>query len=184
MPTTAPVPRRSSENVSFVDELLSGYTPSLGPAFSAYRNHVCRVVSLCELLCPLSDLDRRQVQVAACFHDLGIWTNRTFDYLGPSQQLAESYLEQQARADWNVHVGRIIADHHKLFRSRDRLAEAFRRADWIDVTQGTLRFGVPRARIRELEALYPKAGFHALLVKLTLRQMMRTPWKPLPMLRW
>jgi hypothetical protein len=171
-------------NLPLIDEVLGPYQAVLGTAFAAYRNHVCRVVSLSELLAPLSDVDRRQIQIAGCFHDLGIWTHQTFDYLAPSRELARAYLEREGPAAWVAPVLRIIDDHHKIRGARDRLAECFRRADWIDVTRGTLRFGVPRERIRELQARYPSTGFHALLVKLTLRQMLRTPWNPLPMMRW
>ncbi|MDQ3037081.1 MAG: HD domain-containing protein [Myxococcota bacterium] len=178
--STSLLPRR----LPLVDEVLDAHSTELGTHFAAYRNHVCRVVSLCEVLAPLSDVDRRHIQIAACFHDLGIWTAGTFDYLAPSCALARRHLEERGRAEWIAPVSRIIDEHHKIRRTRDRLAECFRRADWIDVTMGALRFGVPRGLIRDLQAQYPNEGFHALLVGLTWRRTLRRPWSPLPMLRW
>ena len=99
---------------SLIDEILAAYEATIGPHFTAYRNHVLRVVSLCELLSPLSDVDRREVQIAACFHDLGIFSHRTFDYLEPSRTLAMQYLESQQKRAWAKNVARMIMEHHKL----------------------------------------------------------------------
>ena len=34
-----------------------------------------------------------KIAVAAVFHDIGIWSNKTFDYLEPSVALAREYLK-------------------------------------------------------------------------------------------
>jgi len=175
---------RPLREAPLVDELLAPFTGALGADFTAYRNHVCRVVGLCELLAPLSDTDRRQLQIAGAFHDLGMWTPRTLDYLEPSAALAAAHLADIGRAPWSAQVTRIVREHHRLFGSGDRLAECFRRADAIDVSCGLLRYGVPRARLRELVERYPRAGFHGLLAGRILRYALRRPWNPLPMLRW
>ena len=62
--------------------------------------------------------------------------------------------------------------------------ETFRRADWIDVSNGMLRFGLPRAVVREVRRTFPDAGFHRRLLQLTLRRFRRHPLSPLPMMRW
>ena len=41
-----------------------------------------------------------KIAVAAVFHDLGIWTNHTFDYIAPSVALAREHLSACAQADW------------------------------------------------------------------------------------
>jgi hypothetical protein len=169
---------------SLIDEILAAHEAAIGPHFTAYRNHVLRVVSLCELLSPLSDVDRREVQIAACFHDLGIFTHRTFDYLGPSRVLALQYLETQRKPAWAKNVARLIMEHHKLLPSSHPVANSFRKADWIDVSWGALRFGVPRERIQELQERHPSAGFHKLLLRLSLKRLLTRPWSPFPMLRW
>jgi hypothetical protein len=38
--------------------------------------------------------------IAACFHDLGIWTDHTFDYLSPSAGLARDYLQRYGLSAW------------------------------------------------------------------------------------
>jgi hypothetical protein len=56
----------------------------------------------------------------------------------------------------------MIANHHKITRVRvdaDSLVEAFRRADWVDVSRGFRRFGVARPFIKSLFATWPSAGF-------------------------
>jgi hypothetical protein len=169
---------------SLIDEILAGYETTIGRHFAGYRNHVLRVVQLCELLSPLSDVDRRHVQIAACFHDLAIFTHKTLDYLGPSRSLALQYLESQQKGAWAKTVVRLIDEHHKLLRSAHPVANSFRKADWIDVSWGALKFGVPRERIAALQERHPSAGFHVLLVQLSLKRMLTRPWNPLPMLRW
>jgi len=41
-----------------------------------------------------------KIAAAAVFHDLGIWTDRTFDYIAPSIAIAREYLVARAREDW------------------------------------------------------------------------------------
>jgi hypothetical protein len=80
----------------------------------------------------------------------------------------------------------MIADHHKITPSTadpDSLIEAFRRADWIDVTRGLRRFGIPRPFVARLFATWPSAGFHWRLLTLTLDRFRSHPLTPLPMVR-
>jgi hypothetical protein len=152
--------------------------------FFAYRNHVYRIVNLCVAIAGSSEVDK--IAVAAVFHDLGIWVNGTFDYIAPSIALAHEYLIAQAREDWTAEIESMIADHHKITSSTtgaDSLVEAFRRADWIDVTRGLRRFGVPRPFVGHLFAVWPSAGFHWRLFTLTLDRFRSHPLTPLPMVR-
>ena len=80
----------------------------------------------------------------------------------------------------------MIAYHHKITPSAvdpGSLIEAFRRADWIDVTYGLRRFGIPRPFVARLFAIWPSAGFHWRLVTLTSIGSGATPLTPLPMVR-
>ena len=163
---------------------LEPYRAALGADFTGYRNHACRVLTLCRHLEPA--LDAEKVAVAAAFHDLGIWTHHTFDYLAPSADLAATYLRQIGKPAWTPEITHAILDHHKLTRSgadRGRLAEPFRRADWIDVSRGVISFGVPRSVVRQLYERWPSAGFHWRLVQLSARRFREHPLSPLPMLR-
>lgn len=60
------------------DDLLMVHAEALGADFTGYRNHVHRVAELCADLAPdPSAREIRMIGVAAVFHDLGIWTDRT-----------------------------------------------------------------------------------------------------------
>ena len=123
--------------VRTVDDVLNEHADALGADFVGYRNHVYRVANLCLAIAGQRQLEK--VAVAAVFHDLGIWTDGTFDYIAPSIALAHDYLAAHAREDWSAEIEAMISDHHKITRSMAEPAsvvEAFRRADWIDVTRG------------------------------------------------
>lgn len=170
-----------------LDELLERHAGALGADFAAYRNHCYRLVNFCAAFRPLHDEALGQVSVAAAFHDLGIWTDGTFDYLEPSRRRAEAYLEETARPQWAAPVGAMIVEHHKLRRyagPEAALAEAFRKADWTDVSLGLLGFGLARAQRRAIRAAFPDAGFHKRLVQLAVRRLRTHPLSPMPMLRW
>ena len=167
-----------------IDDVLNDHATALRDDFLAYRNHVYRIVNLCVAFAGRSELEK--IAVAAVFHDLGIWTNGTFDYIAPSIALAHDYLVARAREDWTAEIERMIADHHKITPSTadpDSLVEAFRRADWIDVTRGLRGFGIPRPFVARLFATWPDAGFHWRLVTLTLDRFRSHPLTPLPMVK-
>ncbi|HEU5256239.1 MAG TPA: HD domain-containing protein [Vicinamibacterales bacterium] len=173
-------------SIPIVDRVLEEYAPALGPDFVGYRNHVHRVVNLCLAFAGGSRDDLNKIAVAAAFHDLGIWTAHTFDYIPPSVSLAREYLKAQSRADWIPEIEAMIANHHKITRAqthREWLVEGFRRADWVDVSCGFRRFGVPRSFIKTLFATWPSAGFHWRLVALTAAWFPRHPLTPLPMVK-
>jgi hypothetical protein len=178
-------------SVPTIDEVLHDHAPELGHDFIAYRNHVYRVVNLCAALVKdRIDLERvglEKIAVAAVFHDLGIWTNHTFDYIAPSVARAREHLAARGRADWIPEIEAMIVDHHKVTSSRPNpqsLVEAFRRADWIDVTRGLRRFGLPRTFVAAVADTWPSAGFHRRLVELTIDRWWKHPLTPLPMVKW
>jgi len=172
-------------SVPTIDQVLHDHASDLGHDFIAYRNHVYRVVNLCAAIAK-NGVDLEKLAVATVFHDLGIWTNKTFDYIAPSVALAREYLVAHDRAAWIAEIEGMIADHHKItpsHASHDSLVEPFRRADWIDVTRGLRTFGVPRPLIQSVLASWPSAGFHRRLVQLTLERFRTHPLTPLPMLK-
>jgi hypothetical protein len=171
-------------HIPTIDDVLDDHATALRDDFAGYRNHVYRIVNLCVAMAGQSELEK--IAVAAVFHDLGIWTNGTFDYLAPSIALAHDYLVARACNGWTAEIEGMIADHHKITRSAadpDSLIEAFRRADWIDVTRGLRKFGIPRPFIARLFETWPDAGFHWRLVTLTLDRFRRHPLTPLPMVK-
>ncbi len=85
--------------VVLLDEVLSAHAGALGADFEGYRNHAYRVANFCLALTSTSttagDEERiAKIALAAAFHDLGIWTDATFDYLPPSNRLAKAYLAE------------------------------------------------------------------------------------------
>lgn len=121
------------------------------------------------------------------FHDLGIWTDGTFDYLEPSKRLARNYLAAKGLAHFGPEVEAIIHHHHKLSPYRGAFsstAESFRQADLVDLSLGIIRFGISPAWVCGVKAEFPNAGFHRRLVALACLQFLRNPLRPLPMVRW
>ena len=170
-----------------LDSILAAHAAEIGVDLTPYRNHTYRVANLC-----LAQADRHadaveKVAIAVAFHDLGIWTDHTFDYLEPSVRLATTYLADAGLGAWTPEISAMIREHHKITAYRANpgwLVEPFRRADWIDVTLGALTFGTPRTFLRELQAAWPDAGFHKLLVRLELGHLLKHPLNPLPVLHW
>jgi hypothetical protein len=170
-----------------VEEVLNDHASELGHDLIAYRNHVYRVVNLCLAIVGDSRVELEKIAVAAVFHDLGIWTNHTFDYIAPSVALAHEHLAARRMAHWIPEIEAMIVNHHKVTPARANppsLVESFRRADWIDVTRGLRRFGLPRTCVAAVAARWPSAGFHRRLVELTIDRWWKHPLNPLPMVKW
>ena len=170
-----------------LDAVLRAHAVDLGSDFTAYRNHAYRVVNLCVALRPAEGEASRKLAIAAAFHDLGIWTDKTFDYLAPSVELSCAHLVTLDKREWEPEVSRMILEHHRISRYReqpDSLVEPFRQADWIDISRGLFSFGLPRKVIRQIFAAWPDAGFHKKLAQLSLRRLRTNPGSPLPMLKW
>lgn len=173
--------------IDTLDALLDHHAAALGPDLQAYRNHNYRVINFCAALSNDDPASVERMAIAGAFHDLGIWTDRSFDYLDPSESRARAYLADVGRADWSEEIGTMIQEHHRVRSARfgaTPLVEAFRKADWIDVSLGMLRFGLPSRFVSEVRAAFPNAGFHRRLVQLSLRQLLTRPWNPMPMMKW
>lgn len=169
-----------------LDAVLQAHASALGRDFTAYRNHAYRVVNFCVAFSSSNAEPLEKAAIAAAFHDLGIWTAGTFDYLEPSMRLATAHLVRAGRSAWVEEIEAMILEHHKVRRCRADpgwLVEPFRKADWVDVSRGFVRFGLPRALVADAYATWPGAGFHTRLVQLSLRRLRTHPLSPLPMMR-
>ena len=165
-----------------IDSILNTYKDYLGKEFMQYRNHVYRVYNFVMLYEPMQ-CDNRIISIASAFHDLGIWTNQTFDYLGPSIHLAKDYCIQNSMDNVTIsEIEMIIDNHHKLSKVKtSQLAEIFRRADLVDLSLGLFRNGIGRKKIREIKMIFPNKGFHLNLCSLFLKNLLIHPLRPLPM---
>ncbi|HKP67804.1 MAG TPA: HD domain-containing protein [Pyrinomonadaceae bacterium] len=166
-----------------VDEILAPFSSDLRS--DGYRNHVCRVVSFCEELFWLDEEERHKITIAACFHDLGIYTDDTFDYLPPSIELARSYLVENHLDEWSDEIASMIDDHHRLTAQKGNpLCEVFRKADLIDFSLGIFKKGVSRSKIAEVKSQFPNLGFHRNLARVAGRWICRHPFDPVPVVKW
>ena len=172
--------------ITTLDDLLQTHAAVLGRDFTAYRNHASRIANLCVAQAGSGHEQVEKVAIASAFHDLGIWTERTFDYLAPSVELARAHVVRTGRVEWMSEIATMVLEHHKLSRHRgdpSGLVEPFRRADWVDVTRGLVSFGLSRSLLREVFSAWPDAGFHKKLAQLELARLRTHPWSPLPMVR-
>lgn len=151
---------RNKSNV--IDHILDMNKVHLGRQFEIYQNHVYRVFILCQKI-DNSPENIEKYAIASAFHDLGIWTDKTFDYLEPSMNQAKKYLIENNKEQCLEEILLMIDMHHKRSRYKgayEGTVETFRRADWIDVTKGWMSFNISKVEIKELVNEYPIAGFH------------------------
>jgi hypothetical protein len=174
--------------IETLDRLLEENAALLGEDRTAYGNHNYRVANFCvELMGGASPEQIDKLGVACYFHDIGVWTHRTLDYLEPSRVFAAEHLAKIGHAEWSPEVEAMVVEHHKLRSagaSAGPMVEPFRKADWIDVSLGLLRFGLPASFVSEVKRSFPNAGFHRLLMKATGRQLRSNPLRPMPMMRF
>lgn len=177
---------RATASVQHIDAILAPWREQIGSDYLAYRNHVVRMATCCLWLKPCSAEQQRLIEVAACFHDIGLWTANTLDYLPPSLPPAEAYLAEHGLSDAYPIVREMILMHHSLraLPAADPLVELFRQGDWVDFSRGLVRFGLARADLAELAKQYPNAGFHRLLARRSVAWFVRNPFNPAPMMRW
>jgi hypothetical protein len=170
-----------------IEEVLSAWGTPLGAAREPYRGHVYRVFNVARRLLRASAHDE-ELATASVFHDLGIWSDATFDYLAPSILRSREHIATRAPHLDSARVAEIIDLHHRLRRVTRgpdaEIVEAFRLADRVDVSRRLLGAGLDRAYLRELLRAFPYTGFHSLLVRTAVSWFVRHPFQPLPMLRF
>jgi hypothetical protein len=168
-----------------LDCILEKHRSKFGKDCQAYKNHCYRVLNLAVVYSDKSSVSLEKIAIACAFHDLAIWVHQTFDYIGPSVSMARAYLAQEGKFFWSDEISQMISEHHKVSRCHGfPLAEAFRKADWIDVSLGAVRFGLDRQDIKALYKAFPAHRFHLGLIQLTVNHFIKNPSNPLPMFKW
>lgn len=173
-----------------VEEILETWRERIGPDYTGYKHHVYRMLHCCFALHACSDQDRTKLIIAACHHDIGLWSDHTVDYLPPSIREAVSYLKAHQLDVWEQEITLLIDLHHKVRAIRGEqaarypLLEVFRRADLADFSLGLCRGGVPRAFMQQLKRQFPNAGFHKMLMKAAGGWFARHPFSPPPFMKW
>lgn len=177
-------------SLPLVEAILSPWQARIGRDYEGYKNHVYRMLHCCFCLTPCSDEDRHKLIIAACHHDIGIWSDHTVDYLPPSIREAKDYLEAHQLEHWKEEITLLIDLHHKIRAIKDPLAgtyplvEAFRRADLADFSLGLILNGVPADFMKQLKRQFPNAGFHKMLLKAARGWFARHPLSPPPFMKW
>ena len=173
------------KNDPVIDEILNAFRAELGLHYQKYHNHVYRVFNLTLILNGSKPINEKALPIAAAFHDLGIWTAKTFNYLSPSVELAKTYLQKHGISNLERRVTDIINNHHKLSTYKgDAITESFRKADFVDLSFSLISFGVNKETLKELNTEFPSLGFHRFIVKQAIKNTLRHPLNPLPMMKW
>lgn len=168
-----------------IETLLQRFSDVMKQDREKYRNHVYRVFLNCLMLDP-DVRNEEKYAVAAVFHDIGIWSDNTIDYLGPSIVQVEKYLREAGKEYWIEEMGQMIYWHHKTGTHKGNYSstvETFRKADWIDVSLGLINFGLDRKKLQYYRNLFPNRGFHFFLLRKIARNLMKHPLRPLPMFK-
>jgi hypothetical protein len=130
--------------------------------YDAYKAHVYRVINFARALTPDGPDRDDKLAIAAAFHDVAAFD--TLDYLVPSIQAQDAWLQRTGREAWSDELALVIAQHHRLSgygsaRPHAPLVEGFRRADLVDVSQGLIRFGIPSSYVKEVRAAFDASVF-------------------------
>jgi len=172
-------------DIPLIDNVIDLWSPVIGRDVAGYRNHVYRMVNFTYAMGEFDEETRTKITIAGIFHDIGIWSERTFDYLEPSVYWAKRFLAANELFDWQPQIHEMVCQHHKLSTYKsDPLVEAFRKGDLVDFSLGIFRCGLPRSFVSEVKAAFPNAGFHKCLVGIASRWIIRHPLNPVPVVRF
>ncbi len=173
--------------IPLLEEILSKWRKDLQNEYLGYRNHVYRVIHFCLAIRKCTAQEQDKIIIAGAFHDIGIWTNNTMDYIPPSIHLAGEYLRSKNIENWSNEIKLMISEHHKIRLYKDesyQLVELFRKGDLIDVSLGLFTFGIPKEFIKNVKAKFPNENFHKNIGKRMASWMIKHPLIPAPMVKW
>jgi hypothetical protein len=175
------------ERIPLLEEILGTWKNEIGNDYAGYKNHVYRMIHFCFALHNCTDEERKKIIIASGFHDLGIWTNSTVDYLPPSIALAKEYLKHNNLEQWIPEIELMIDMHHKCRKYHDDrypLVEVFRRGDLVDFSLGVVKWGLPKSYIKSVKDQFPNEGFHKRLAQLAVGWFFKHPLRPPPFMKW
>jgi hypothetical protein len=168
-----------------IEGILKEHRSDLDVDYDKYRNHVYRVFNFTLLLHEAGERETAALAVASAYHDIGIWTAGTFDYLKPSVALAKAHIETKCREVSIKIVEDIILNHHKIRPFKVcKLTEAFRKADMIDLSLGIITYGVSGKDISAIYDVFPGEWFHTFILAEIVKSALKNPLNPLPIMKW
>ncbi|HDM8231293.1 TPA: phosphohydrolase [Vibrio campbellii] len=152
-----------------VELLFAKYKEQIGDDFPGYRNHVYRTITYAMHFLGNDEQYEQLVETAFVYHDIGLWSDHELAYLESSEAAA---LADNEHFGWGLDPDALrgaIHWHHKISPYKgphQKVIEACRKADWIDATKGSVRKGLSKETIAEVEAAFPNLGFHDTLLRL------------------
>ena len=170
-----------------IESILSEWRECIGVDFEGYRGHVYRVFNFCLALQKCNEEEQQKIAIAACFHDIGLWSKQTVDYIPPSVIEVKKYLFQQGLNSWTEEIGLMVEMHHKIRTYPNKnypLVELFRKADLIDFSLGFFKFGLSKSYIEQVKITLPNLGFHKFLIQGAKEWFSKHPFSPPPFIKW
>lgn len=156
--------------------------------YAGYRSHTYRMLNFARHWIEPSPERDEKLAICAVFHDIAAWPDGNLDYLKPSADAADAYLDKIGRGAWKSEMRLMIEWHHKItaYRGEKReWVEPIRRADWCDVSFSLFRYGLPRSFVNEVRHAFPLYAFYpAHVYKAIGKWMIRHPLNPVPIMRW
>ena len=105
------------------------------------------------------------------------------DYLNPSIELATNYITtSDIQIEENL-IKEFIGDHHRLSSNKLGLAEKMRKADFMDLSLGFIKFGQSKTEIKKIKKQFPTHGFQWMVFRKVFSYAITHPWKPFPMMK-
>ena len=174
-------------NDPLIEEILLGWQHQIREDYDGYHGHVYRVYNFCLALHDCSDEEKKKIAIAACHHDIGLWSDHTVDYIEPSVSQVKQYLSQHELGKWSEEIELMVEFHHKVRSYKDErypLVEIFRKGDLVDFSLGIIKCGVPKKYIKSVKKTIPNAGFHKFLMKGAKEWFAKHPLSPPPFIKW
>ncbi|MBC7541707.1 MAG: HD domain-containing protein [Candidatus Sericytochromatia bacterium] len=156
------------------------------PGNRPFLFHSARVAAYAQRVCARrgQTADTDVLRWAGTFHDIMVllpFRLRPWgaDYVSDSAELAGVYLTAKGLLDpARIQLVQACIQHHHDLRTHPHpLVEAFRLADWLEVSQGLMRAGLTATDMAEVRGIHPPAGFGQALAGVILRVM--NPIRPI-----
>ena len=174
-------------NNPLIEEILLEWKERIGVDYDGYRGHIYRMYNFCLALYDCSEEEKEKIAIAACFHDIGLWSDHTLDYIPPSVVQVKKYLSEEKLDQWSEEIGLMVDFHHKVTPYKEEkypLVEVFRKGDLVDFSLGIFKCGVPKDYIKSVKKTIPNAGFHKFLFKEAQKWFSQHPFSPPPFMKW
>lgn len=172
---------------NLIEDIFAAWKDRIGDDYPGYRGHVYRMFNFCLALRSCTEEEKTKLAIAACFHDIGLWSAHTVDYIPPSVSEVKSYLSETGRGGWSEEIGLMVEMHHKIRAYKSEsfpLVEVFRKGDLVDFSLGFFKCGIPSAYVSEVKKAIPNNGFHRFLMKGAREWFAKHPLSPPPFMKW